>query len=103
MEIKIIVVLSAAIILSIEGYSPSIVHNTKAQNSHGEDICLYDKVQITPRMTVNQVGKCRELSCDENFDVTISKCFEDPYGKCHYDGVDYTLPFPDCCGFKLCT
>ena len=88
---------------AVSGYSPSVVYNTKYINSNGEDVCFYNKVQIAPSKTVEDVGKCRELTCDANFSVMISKCFEDPYGKCHYDGVDYSLPFPDCCGVKSCT
>jgi hypothetical protein len=102
MNIRIIILIAAGLICSVVGYSPQVIHNTKAKNSNGEDVCLYDYMEISPQKTVNQQGKCRELSCDSEFSVTISKCFEDPYGKCHYDGADNSLPYPDCCGIRTC-
>jgi hypothetical protein len=101
MNMKTLLVISGVIAL-VAGYSPQVIYDTKSKNSEGKDVCLFDNVQIAPKETVNQQGKCRELSCDDNFSVTISKCFEDPYGKCHYDGSDYSLPYPDCCGIRTC-
>lgn len=102
MNIKIIIVLIASVVLMVDAYSPPVIHNTKSKGSDGEDVCLFDKLEIQAGKTVNQQGKCRELHCDANYSVTISKCFEDPYGKCHYDGADNSLPYPDCCGIRTC-
>lgn len=103
MNFRVFIFIISAVILSIEAYSPPVVFNTKAQDDDGQDVCSYDHVQIAPLQTLNQPGKCRELYCGADFALTISNCLVDPSGKCHWDGADNTLSYPDCCGFKLCT
>lgn len=89
--------------ININGYSPSVVHNTRITNSKGADVCFYDGIEIEKFRSANNPGKCSELFCDSQFNVLISKCFNNPSGRCHYEGVNYQLSYPDCCGIQLCS
>ncbi|KAG5673068.1 hypothetical protein PVAND_003143 [Polypedilum vanderplanki] len=88
---------------NIISYSAPVVYKTEVVNAEGIPVCSYEGVQIRKLETINQKGKCRELFCDENFNVIVTNCFQDLSSRCHYEGVNYRLLFPDCCGFKVCS
>lgn len=89
--------------LFCSAYSPPVILNTKGKTTKGNDVCSWDQVEIHPTETLNQLGKCRELYCGQDFTITISNCFADPSGKCQWFGTDYAQPYPDCCGIKVCS
>jgi Single domain von Willebrand factor type C len=103
MNFRIIIFVIASVILSATTYSPAKIFNTKSTNANGADVCSYDNVEILPLQTLNQPEKCQELFCEADFTINISNCKIDPSGKCHWDGADNSLSYPECCGFKLCT
>lgn len=84
-------------------YSPTVVSNTKFTNADGKDVCLFETIEIEPLDTVDQPGKCQELTCDHEFNVIISFCFQDPYNRCHYEGSNFSLPYSECCGVRVCS
>ena len=87
----------------VAAHSPPVVFKTEVVNAEGVEVCSYEGVQIGKSQTVNQPGRCRELFCDESFNVIIASCFQDESNRCHYEGANYRLPYPDCCGIKVCS
>lgn len=106
------------------GFSQIVIKNTKAQGCIDGvcgDVCAYDGVEIFPGNGHSQVGKCRMLRCVNNFDVLILPCPFDSKrlwslrcdkgwvtvfvfnqfsvtGMNEQANVDYSKPYPECCG-----
>lgn len=94
------VILSSLIILSQSVPTP-VIKNTRAEGcfdgrcgSH----CSFEGAQLFPSENLNQIGKCRMLSCDKKFDVRITNCFANISGRHTIAGADLSKPYPDCCG-----
>lgn len=101
---KVILFLFTFVAIStVSGYSPPVVPNTKITNARGVDVCMYRGIEIEKLQTTHRPGRCQELYCDGDFNVHITKCYENPSGRCQYEGANYELPYPDCCGIQLCS
>jgi Single domain von Willebrand factor type C len=99
----IIVALTSMWLFAVFAYSPQKIRNTKFTNAAGKDVCIYEYLEIEKSTTIDQLGKCRELTCDEDFTIIVNDCFHDPSNRCHYEGGNYSLPYSECCGIRVCS
>lgn len=80
---------------------PPVIKNTRAEGcfdgtcgSH----CAYDGAKLFPSDNLNQIGKCRMLSCNNKFDVKVTGCFPNISGRHTVADADINKPYPECCG-----
>jgi hypothetical protein len=102
-HLSFLVILISIATIAVHSHSPPIEYKTEVVNSDGVPVCSHEGVQIKKFETVNQRGRCRELFCDTDFNVVISDCGHDPSNRCHFEGLNYLLSYPDCCGIKVCS